>query len=59
MFNWLPWEAKALLSYIIACGFFILRGEEMNLVNSLLVANLVLNLVILIQLDKGKKENKR
>ena len=56
MFNWLPWEAKAFLSYIVACGFFILRGEEMNIVNSLLIANLILNLVILIQFDKENKK---
>lgn len=59
MFNWLPWQVKLILCYGIACLLFLLRGIEFDFVNSVLVMNFVIGLLILIRLEDIERKCKR
>jgi hypothetical protein len=59
MFNWLPWQIKVLLCYAVACLLFLLRGIEFDFVNSVLIMNFVIGLIILIRLDDIERKYKK
>jgi len=59
VFNWLPWQIKLLLCYGVVCLLFLLRGIEFDFINSVLVMNFVIGLIVLIRLDDIEGKNKK